>query len=202
MNEMNKMDGNAGKNGILIGALTMLAIWIIADFIVIPMIKTVYPADAKPNSMLIPSPTIEASPDFNVLIDAGSETAFTVKGTITANAEIDGETHRLVCYRVTVSDFWLSHDTTKANMIGADEEFTTFIQADGAVAYRATYYEQLSDNKGIKVVKEFMDCGIDNEYVLAGTETPLYIEFSQNTGYFSGILDSYDKGVIPTVTFK
>jgi hypothetical protein len=136
------------------------------------------------------------------VVDVASST-FAIEGATTVNAKIAGEIHRFVCYHVTVSDFWLFEDPKRAELIGAEEAFTSFLQPDGSVAYQAIYYQQLDENKGLKVVKDFMDCGTsdDRQIEMAGVDIPLSIDFDSGAGYFSGILDIDDKKSIPTVVF-
>ena len=72
------------------------------------------------------------------VVDVASST-FAIEGATTVNAKIAGEIHRFVCYHVTVSDFWLFEDPKRAELIGAEEAFTSFLQPDGSVAYQSTY---------------------------------------------------------------
>lgn len=127
--------------------------------------------------------------------------SFTLKGSTTLNADIDGETHRFVCYSVNVSEFWCKMEKEKADLIGEDEEFTKFMQPDGTWAYYATYYEALDEERGLRIRKEFMDCGTDAQFIDAGVFS-LVIEFDPGASDDSGILDERDKAVISTVVFE
>jgi len=130
-------------------------------------------------------------------------TAFTVKGATAVNTEIDGETHHFVCYSASVSEFWLSAEPEQADLIGAEEKFTALMRPDGTKAYCSTYYEALDENRGLKVCKEFMDCGTGDQAILLGREIPLSIMFNSGASHHAGILDEHNKPTIAilTVTF-
>lgn len=148
---------------------------------------------------LVDGITAEQRPDNAQAISA--DLNFTVKGTLSLDTEIDGETHRLICYHVMVTDFLLAEDEEQAALIGADEKFTKLLQPDGTMAYHSTYYSPLDDQRGLKVIKEFMDCGVENGQLIAGFETPLYLEFTPSTGYDSGIFDPDIKDNVEIIKF-
>ena len=43
----------------------------------------------------------------NTVVAEASNTSFTLKGALSLDTEIDGKMHRLICYRVTITDFLL-----------------------------------------------------------------------------------------------
>lgn len=126
-------------------------------------------------------------------LEAQLANTFIVKGAGTTVIEIDDEEHYFVCYHVTVSEFAFADDERAKDRVGAEEEFIPFMYPDGAIVYHSTYYEALSEYRGRKVVKEFMDYGpVDGELLppLAGVETPLYVVFEPLAGSHSGILEN------------
>lgn len=199
MENQNATENQFGK-GIVAGLLIATMLFVVGGLIVGTIRKThSAPGQSVATGNIIT--TVDSEPE--PLIKTSPDTPFTIKGASAVKTEIDGEEHHFVVYKVEVSDFWLSQDEEKAAKIGAEEEFKSFFKPDGELCYYSTYFEQLNDGKGIKVTKEFMDCGTDdNKFMLIGAETPLYIEFCPSTGYFTGIADDYDKGHIPTVTFN
>lgn len=144
---------------------------------------------------------LASAEDQIVMLESQLADTFTVKGITTALTEIDGEEHCLVCYHVTVSEFAFADDEKARDLIGAEEGLIPFMYPDGTITYHSAYYEALSDYRGMKVQKEFMDCGPANGELsqLAGTETPLTVEFRPWAGVHSGILDTQDRTAVPTV---
>lgn len=127
--------------------------------------------------------------------------AFIIKGPTTVDTEIDGEVHRLVCCDVRVSEFWSSVEPEKAALIGTDEYFTSLIAPDGVKSYYSTYYEALDDDRGLRVRKTFLDCGTDGDYMVAGYDFPLAIEFELGAAYEFISKDQENRVFIPTVIF-
>lgn len=129
--------------------------------------------------------------------------AFAVRGTLMANVEIDGETHRFTTYRVMVSEFSRSENKEADALIGADEQCETLMWPDGSKDYRIVYCEAIDAERGRKVIKQLRDCGVvgASSNQLVG-DYLLDIQFDYGASYRSGILDATSKHVIPTLTFN